>query len=33
LKIDEQDYFGLLLATTMDDSIGPIAVKEINEPV
>jgi HipA-like protein len=32
LKIDEQDYFGLLLATTMADSIGPITVKEINEP-
>lgn len=32
LKIDEQDYFGLLLATTIDDSIGPITVKEINEP-
>ena len=32
LKIDEQDYFSLLLATTMDDSIGPITVKEINEP-
>ncbi len=32
LKIDEQDYFGLLLATNIEDSIGPIAVKEINEP-
>lgn len=32
LKIDENDYFSLLLATTMDDSIGPITVKEINEP-
>ncbi len=31
-KIDENDYFSLLLATTMDDSIGPITVKEINEP-
>lgn len=30
LKMDEQDYFGLLLATTMEDSIGPITVKEIN---
>ncbi len=30
-KIDENDYFSLLLAT-MDDSIGPITVKEINEP-
>ncbi len=32
LKIDENDYFSLLLATTKDDSIGPITVKEINEP-
>ena len=31
LKIDENDYFSLLLATTMDDSIGSITVKEINE--
>ena len=32
LKIDENDYFSLLLATTMDDSVGPITVQEINEP-
>ena len=32
LKIDENDYFSLLLATTKDDSIGPITVKENNEP-
>lgn len=32
LKIDENDYFSLLLATTNNDSIGPITVKEINEP-
>lgn len=32
LKIDENDYFGLLLATAKDDSIGPITIKEINEP-
>lgn len=32
LRIDENDYFSLLLATTMDDSIGPITVKELNEP-
>jgi serine/threonine-protein kinase HipA len=31
LRIDENDYFSLLLATTKDDSIGPITVKEINE--
>ena len=31
LKIDENDYFSLLLATTNHDSIGPITVKEINE--
>ncbi|MDF2380098.1 HipA N-terminal domain-containing protein [Nostoc ellipsosporum NOK] len=28
LKIDENDYFSLLLATTKEDSIGPITVKE-----
>ena len=32
LKIDENDYFSLLLATTKEDSIGPITIKEINEP-
>jgi HipA-like protein len=31
LRIDENDYFSLLLATATDDSIGPITVKEINE--
>lgn len=31
LRIDENDYFSLLLATTKDDSIGPITVKEIND--
>jgi serine/threonine-protein kinase HipA len=32
LKIDENDYFGLLLATAGGDSIGPITIKEIHEP-
>jgi serine/threonine-protein kinase HipA len=32
LKIDENDYFSLLLATAKEDSIGPITIKEINEP-
>lgn len=32
LKIDENDYFSLLLATAKSDSIGPITIKEINEP-
>ena len=33
LKIDENDYFSLLLATAKDDSIGPITIKEEhNEP-
>lgn len=27
LKIDENDYFSLLLATARDDSIGPITIK------
>jgi len=30
LKIDENDYFSLLLATASGDSIGPITIKEIN---
>jgi HipA-like protein len=30
LKIDEQDYFGLLLATSTGDHIGPITIKEDN---
>jgi HipA-like protein len=29
LKIDENDYFSLLLATTKEDSIGPMTVKEM----
>ena len=29
LKIDENDYFGLLLATAREDSIGPLTIKEI----
>ena len=32
LKIDEKDYFGLLLATAGSESIGPITIKEIYEP-
>jgi HipA-like protein len=28
LKIDENDYFGLLLATAKNDSIGPITIQE-----
>ncbi len=32
LKIDEKDYFGLLLATAGNDNIGPLTIKEINEP-
>jgi len=31
LKIDENDYFSLLLATAATDSIGPITIKEIYE--
>lgn len=31
LKIDENDFFSLLLATAASDSIGPITIKEINE--
>ena len=30
LKIDENDYFGLLLATSEGDRIGPITIKEDN---
>jgi HipA-like protein len=33
LKIDENDYFSLLLATTKDDCIGPITIKTIDESV
>lgn len=32
LKIDEKDYFGLLLATAGSETIGPITIKEIHEP-
>jgi HipA-like protein len=32
LKIDENDYFSLLLATAGNDSIGPLTIKEIHEP-
>lgn len=32
LKIDEKDYFGLLLATAGGESIGPITFNEIHEP-
>lgn len=32
LKIDENDYFSLLLATAKDDSIGPLTITAINEP-
>jgi serine/threonine-protein kinase HipA len=32
LKIDENDYFSLLLATAKDDSIGPITISAIHEP-
>jgi len=31
LKIDENDYFSLLLATAKDDSIGPITIHEFHE--
>ncbi len=31
LKIDENDYFGLLLATTQTDIIGPITLRAIDE--
>ncbi|CAL1520155.1 HipA N-terminal domain-containing protein [Chitinophaga sp. MM2321] len=29
LKIDENDYFGLLLATASGDRIGPLTIKEV----
>lgn len=32
LKIDENDYFGLLLATAGGDRIGPLTIKEENVP-
>ena len=31
LKIDEKDYFSLLLATTQTDIIGPITLKAMDE--
>jgi len=31
LKIDENDYFGLLLASAGSESIGPLTIKEIHE--
>ena len=31
LKIDEKDYFSLLLATAGNDTIGPLIIKEIHE--
>lgn len=31
LKIDEKDYFGLLLATATTDTIGAITISEIKE--
>lgn len=31
LKIDERDYFGLLLATAKTDTIGAITISEIKE--
>ena len=32
LKIDENDYFGLLLATAGGDRIGPLTIKEDDAP-
>jgi HipA-like protein len=32
LKIDEKDYFSLLLATAMSETIGPLTIKEIHGP-
>lgn len=31
LKIDENDYFGLLLATAGSENIGPLTIKELHE--
>ena len=31
LKIDEKDYFSLLLATAASETIGPLTFKEIHE--
>ena len=33
LKIDENDYFSLLLATAKDDNIGPITIQEAHESI
>lgn len=32
LRIDENDYFGLLLAIAAEDTIGALTVKRIDEP-
>ncbi len=32
LKIDETDYFSLLLATAGSDNIGPLTIKDPDEP-
>src|SRR5947208_3255044 len=32
LKIDENDYFGLLIATAGGDRIGPLTIKEDHAP-
>jgi serine/threonine-protein kinase HipA len=32
LKIDENDYFGLLLATAGGDRVGPLTIKEDHAP-
>ena len=32
LKVDENDYFGLLLATAGGDRIGPLTIKEDHDP-
>ncbi|OQP57156.1 hypothetical protein A3860_11370 [Niastella vici] len=32
LKIDEKDYFSLLLATAMSETIGALTIHELREP-
>ncbi|HEV2479431.1 MAG TPA: HipA N-terminal domain-containing protein [Puia sp.] len=32
LKVDEKDYFGLLLALSGGDRVGPLTIKEADEP-
>jgi serine/threonine-protein kinase HipA len=32
LRIDQNDYFGLLLATAGSENIGPLTIKELYEP-